>query len=483
MDPDDERDDVVERPADDEPDDTECEQVDRPRRTEQRRRCQRVDQPRRERERRPHRQCRGHDGVASEHRCGVVARLLQFAGEDDRDRQQPDGDEQSPDPREPERVDQPPGGERDDADRVADRLDALERVVEPVECGAREHRRELVERPDDGREDGTEHGERDVCAPESQVGDAERRRHREREVEREQEPERRNGEETAEREREVLLRHVERPRPEQRPGEVVREHPEPGDCEATEPVNPVNRPRRERGGHPGDADGHQRELEASEPPRVEFDAGPDGDELRHRTEDGETDPPREQEVDVCQPAQPGCGVDRDQQPGGRAREQEAEPDDEVPERDRHRWLAVRVDIARNRGHSGGSSPATLVSTPNMFPTGRGEPFCPRPATRRCMIVLNATIPVDPDSREQAVEAATDLAQASRAEDGVVDYRVTADLEDENVIRIFEQYEDDDAVNAHMESDHFLAFQGQVPEFAGGEVELYRFDVSETTQMM
>lgn len=100
-----------------------------------------------------------------------------------------------------------------------------------------------------------------------------------------------------------------------------------------------------------------------------------------------------------------------------------------------------------------------------------------------MIVLNAIIPVDPDSREQAVEAATELAQASREEDGVVDYRVTADLEDENVLRIFEQYEDDDAVDAHMESDHFLTFQGQVPEFAGGEVELHRFEVSEKSRMM
>ncbi|WP_255198733.1 putative quinol monooxygenase [Halorarius litoreus] len=100
-----------------------------------------------------------------------------------------------------------------------------------------------------------------------------------------------------------------------------------------------------------------------------------------------------------------------------------------------------------------------------------------------MIVLNATIPVDPERREQAVDAATTLAQASREEDGVIDYRVTADLEDENVIRIFEQYENDDAVNAHMESDHFLTFQGQVPEFAGGQVELHRFDGAEKSQMM
>lgn len=100
-----------------------------------------------------------------------------------------------------------------------------------------------------------------------------------------------------------------------------------------------------------------------------------------------------------------------------------------------------------------------------------------------MIVLQATIPVDPDSRDVAVEAATELAQASREEAGVIDYRVTADLEDENVIRVFEQYEDEDAVNAHMGSDHYKTFEKQVPKFAGGQVELYQFEVREKTQLM
>ena len=100
-----------------------------------------------------------------------------------------------------------------------------------------------------------------------------------------------------------------------------------------------------------------------------------------------------------------------------------------------------------------------------------------------MLVVHAEFPIDPAKREEALELVRELAEHSRAEDGVVDYRVTADLEDENVVRIFEQYEDEAAVDAHMESDHFLAFQGQVPEFAGGEVELYRFDVSEKSQMM
>jgi quinol monooxygenase YgiN len=100
-----------------------------------------------------------------------------------------------------------------------------------------------------------------------------------------------------------------------------------------------------------------------------------------------------------------------------------------------------------------------------------------------MIVLNASIPIDPDSREAAVDAATELAQQSREEDGVIDYRVALDIEDDATLRVFEQYEDDAAVESHMESDHFQAFQGRIPEFVAGDVELYRFDVGEKSRMM
>jgi quinol monooxygenase YgiN len=100
-----------------------------------------------------------------------------------------------------------------------------------------------------------------------------------------------------------------------------------------------------------------------------------------------------------------------------------------------------------------------------------------------MIVLQATIPIDPDRRETAVEAATELARRSREEDGVVDYRVALDVEDDATLRVFEQYEDDATLQSHMESDHFQAFQGRIPEFVAGDVELHRFDVAEKSRMM
>lgn len=101
----------------------------------------------------------------------------------------------------------------------------------------------------------------------------------------------------------------------------------------------------------------------------------------------------------------------------------------------------------------------------------------------CMIVMHATMPVDPDSREDALDLARDLAEASREEDGVIDYRVATDAEDPNTVRVFEQYEDDAAVEAHMNSDHFQSFQADIAAHLAGEPTLYRFDVESKTQVM
>lgn len=100
-----------------------------------------------------------------------------------------------------------------------------------------------------------------------------------------------------------------------------------------------------------------------------------------------------------------------------------------------------------------------------------------------MIVMHATLPVDPDQHEAAVELVRDLASTSREEDGVLEYRVTEDLEDEGTIRVFERYEDEDALSAHMGSDHFASFQAEAASVLAGAPSLRRFDVERTTEVM
>jgi quinol monooxygenase YgiN len=93
-----------------------------------------------------------------------------------------------------------------------------------------------------------------------------------------------------------------------------------------------------------------------------------------------------------------------------------------------------------------------------------------------MLVIHATFPVEPDSHEAALELTRELAERSRAEDGTIDYRVTTDVEDENVFRFFERYEDEAAFGAHAETDHFQEFAAALPDLLAGEPEITRYDV-------
>ncbi|WP_394328399.1 putative quinol monooxygenase [Natrinema salaciae] len=72
--------------------------------------------------------------------------------------------------------------------------------------------------------------------------------------------------------------------------------------------------------------------------------------------------------------------------------------------------------------------------------------------------------------------------SSRKEDGIVEYRVATDVDDENLFRFFEQYEDEAAFGAHAESDHFERFAAELPELLAGEPEVTRFEVESATDV-
>jgi quinol monooxygenase YgiN len=99
-----------------------------------------------------------------------------------------------------------------------------------------------------------------------------------------------------------------------------------------------------------------------------------------------------------------------------------------------------------------------------------------------MIVLHATIPIDPNRRDEALELMRELAEHSREEEGIVDYQVATDIDDPNLFRVTEQYEDESAFDAHGESDHFTEFEAKLPELLAGEPDVIRFDVDSVSDV-
>jgi len=99
-----------------------------------------------------------------------------------------------------------------------------------------------------------------------------------------------------------------------------------------------------------------------------------------------------------------------------------------------------------------------------------------------MIVLHATVPIATQHREDALETIRDLVEHSRAEDGMIDYRATTDVEDPNTVRFFEQYEDENALETHLQTDHYREFAHALDEWLAGEPEVVKFDVSEASEL-
>jgi quinol monooxygenase YgiN len=99
-----------------------------------------------------------------------------------------------------------------------------------------------------------------------------------------------------------------------------------------------------------------------------------------------------------------------------------------------------------------------------------------------MIVLHAEFPIDPERREQALEAAADLVEATTEKPGAIEYSAAVDLQDENRLRFVERYEDEAAFEAHASSDHFAAFEDRLPDLLAGEPEILRFDVESATEL-
>lgn len=99
-----------------------------------------------------------------------------------------------------------------------------------------------------------------------------------------------------------------------------------------------------------------------------------------------------------------------------------------------------------------------------------------------MLVVHATFPIDSAHRDEAVEVISELAASSRAEDGILEYRVATDIDDENRFRFFERYEDEAAFEAHAETEHFERFAAALPEMLAGEPEVTRFEVESATDV-
>ncbi len=97
-----------------------------------------------------------------------------------------------------------------------------------------------------------------------------------------------------------------------------------------------------------------------------------------------------------------------------------------------------------------------------------------------MIVIAGTVDVDPEQRDQAVEASIPHQTATRAREGCLHYVWSADPLVPGRIYVYEKWASAEALNGHFDSPHFPAMRDTIAAHGirGIDVEKIRVDLSE-----
>ena len=94
-----------------------------------------------------------------------------------------------------------------------------------------------------------------------------------------------------------------------------------------------------------------------------------------------------------------------------------------------------------------------------------------------MIVVAGVFPIDPTKAEAITAAANAMRAATLQEDGCFEYRFSFAIDDPNVVLIFEEWRDQEALTAHFGAPHMAVFQQAIAGFVTGAPSVSRYEVT------
>lgn len=93
------------------------------------------------------------------------------------------------------------------------------------------------------------------------------------------------------------------------------------------------------------------------------------------------------------------------------------------------------------------------------------------------LVIAGTIRVPPDRLEAFRPHMRAMLEASRAEDGCLEYAYAEDVAEPGLIRVFEAWRDQPALDAHFRTPHLAAWRAAWPEFGVSDRRLIAYEVA------
>lgn len=99
-----------------------------------------------------------------------------------------------------------------------------------------------------------------------------------------------------------------------------------------------------------------------------------------------------------------------------------------------------------------------------------------------MIVVTGTVPINPAKREEAKVILKTMMDATIQEEGCITYQFLFNPWNDAEVHIFEEWENQNALDAHFQTVHMAEFRKALPDVVTGNFNIKRYDVSEVTNL-
>jgi quinol monooxygenase YgiN len=93
-----------------------------------------------------------------------------------------------------------------------------------------------------------------------------------------------------------------------------------------------------------------------------------------------------------------------------------------------------------------------------------------------VILVTAAARLRPELRDEALAAAREMQETTAQEDGCHEYRFWIAIDDPDWLLLFERWEDEAALEAHLAAPHVQAFGAAIARYCDGDVTVKRFAV-------
>ncbi|MEM7531034.1 MAG: putative quinol monooxygenase [Chloroflexota bacterium] len=100
-----------------------------------------------------------------------------------------------------------------------------------------------------------------------------------------------------------------------------------------------------------------------------------------------------------------------------------------------------------------------------------------------MIIVAGTVEIQVEKRTEAIAAAQTMVAATVQEKGCITYQFYEDISIPGRMLVYEQWESDEALAAHMQTPHMAEFNKVLPGILAGKPDIHKFEISASTKLV